>query len=71
MVGSLFRTKIFRKKFFDDAYFREVISTRDFSVFMGLLFGMKNLGKKFLQKVVPLFFESIFWGKKFVTNCSA
>ena len=21
--------------------------------------------------MVPLFFDSIFWGKKFVTNCSA
>ena len=36
--------------------------------FSRTLFGMKIFGEKIYEKVVPLFFEPIFWGKIFSTN---
>ena len=44
----------------------------DFSPFLwGVTFWGRNFGEKNLRKVVPLFFEPNFWGKKFATNCPA
>lgn len=51
--GHFFGTKNFRKKFFDDAYFREVISARDFCLFYGGHFLKSKIsGKIFTRSVL-------------------
>jgi hypothetical protein len=65
MGGSLFETKILGKKFFDDAYFRKVISARDFPIptFAKIHFNFCCAGTiGFLQ---GHFLRRKFWGKNF------
>ena len=58
------------KKFFNKGYFRNQFSTVGIRSTGGSLWEMEKFGEKILRKVVPLFFGSNFWGKKFMTNCS-
>ena len=56
LQGHFFETKNFGKKFFHDAYFREVISARDFCLFLrGSLFEPIFWGKKFMKSSTFVF----------------
>lgn len=56
--GHFFVLKIFRKKFFDDAYFPGVIYIWGNPVFARSLFEMKKFWKNFFVK--PTFSKSLF-----------
>ena len=49
--GHFFKTKNFLEKFFDDAYFRGMISARDFPLLRGSLFEAEILGKNIFDKL--------------------
>ena len=49
--GLVFMGKKYGEKFFYDAYFIDRISTRDFLFFMGVVFKVKNFGKKICKQL--------------------